>query len=77
MSNLMIFNVFFKVTLSGHTRFVGTGSPLKFVENAFYFTLKVLLVLEILKILSLLFVHVKKRHYKNKVVFDFTTSQPG
>ena len=37
-----------------------TESPLKMMENAFYFTLKFLFVLKIFKLLSSLFGHVEK-----------------
>ena len=62
MFNLMLSDVFFKVTLSGQTRFLATGSSLKMMKNNFYLTLKVLLVFKILTFLSLLFAHVEKRH---------------
>ena len=41
-------------------QFLITESPLKIMENAFYFTLKALFVLKIFKFLSWLFGHVEK-----------------
>ena len=40
----------FKGTLSGPTQFLTTKSPLKIMENGFYFTLKAHFVLKILKL---------------------------
>ena len=46
--------------------------------NAFYFTLKALFVLEILKFLSWLFGHVKNSLIrKTKIISKFIMSQPG
>ena len=42
----------FKVALSGLRQFLATKNPLKMMTNAFYFTVKALLVLKILKFLS-------------------------
>ena len=42
----------FKGVPSGLRPFLTTESPLKTMKNAFYFTLKILFVLEILKFLS-------------------------
>ena len=50
--------------LSGLRPFLATGSPLKMMKNAFYFTLKALFVLQIFKLLSWLFGHVAKRFDK-------------
>ena len=44
--------VLFKGTLSGLRQLVTTESPLKMMKNAFYFTLKALLVFKIFKFLS-------------------------
>ena len=41
-------------------RFLKTESPLKMMKNTFYFTLKTLFVLKILKFLSSVFHHVEK-----------------
>ena len=41
-----------KDTLSGPRQFLATGSPLKMMKNAFYFTLKALFILKIFKFLS-------------------------
>ena len=46
----------FKGAISGHIQFLATGSSLKIMKNAFYFTLKYFFVLKIFKFLSLLFV---------------------
>ena len=51
----------FKGALSGPTQFLITGSPLKIMKNAFYFTINALFLLKILTFLSLLFGHVEKR----------------
>ena len=52
-------------------------SLLKMMENAFYFTLKALFVLEIFKFLSRLFVYVKKTGLIRiiRLVSKFMTSQ--
>ena len=42
---------FIKSALSGLRQFLATGSPLKMMKNAFYFTSKALFVLKILKFL--------------------------
>ena len=42
-------------------QFLSTKSPLKIMKNAFYFTLKAILVLKILRFSSSLFGHVEKR----------------
>ena len=42
----------FKDTLSGPRQFLATESSLKMMKNAFYFTLKALFVLKIIKFLS-------------------------
>ena len=42
----------FKDAHSGLRQFLATGSPLKMMKNAFYFTWKVLFVLKISKFLS-------------------------
>ena len=41
-----------KGAISGLRRFLGTESLLKMIKNAFYFTLKALLVLKIFRFLS-------------------------
>ena len=67
-----------KGALSGLRQFLATESPLKMMENAFYFTSKALFVLKIFKFLSSLFGHVSQRlDQKDKVNFKFITSQPG
>ena len=50
-----------KGILSGLRQFLATESPLKMMNNAFYFTLKALFVLKIFKSLSWLFGHVEKQ----------------
>ena len=66
-----------KGALSSLRQFLATDSPLKMMKNAFYFTLKALLVLKIFKLLSSIFGHVEKRvDWKDKVNFkvdDVTT----
>ena len=47
-------------TLSSLTQFLVPESLLKMIENAFYFTLKTLLILKKFKFLLLIFGHVKK-----------------
>ena len=42
----------FKGALAGLRQFLANESPLKMMKNAFYFTLKALLVLKIFKFLS-------------------------
>ena len=62
----------FKDALSGLRKISETKSPLKVIENAFYFTLKALFVLKIFKVLSSIFGHVEKRFdFKDKVNFKF------
>ena len=59
-----------KGTLSDLEHFLTTKSPLKLMENAFYFTWKALFVLKIFKPLSWLYGHVEKRlDWKGKVNF--------
>ena len=53
-----------------------TESLLKMMENAFYFMLKALFVLEIFILLTWLFGYVEKR-FDKKVNFKFLTSQTG
>ena len=50
-----------KGALSGLRQLLATGSPLKMMKNAFYFTSKALFVLKIFKFLSRLFGHVSKQ----------------
>ena len=45
----------FQGAISGPIQFLATGSSLKIMKNAFYFTIKSLFVLKIFKFLSLLF----------------------
>ena len=52
--------IMFKGALQGLRQFLITESPLKVTKNAFYFTLKAIFVLKILKFLSWLFGHVEK-----------------
>ena len=47
--------------IKGLGQFLITESPLKTMKNAFYFTLKAILVLKIFKFLFCLFGHVEKR----------------
>ena len=65
-----------KGALSGLRQNLTTESPLKMMNNAFYFTLKALFVLKMFKLLSWLFGHVLKRlGWKNKVnleIYDVT-----
>ena len=51
----------FKDALSGLRQFLATESPLKVMKNAFYFTLKALFVLKIIKFLSWFFGHADKQ----------------
>ena len=44
--------------LSGWRQFLAAENPFKMMKNAFYFTLKVLFVLKVPKVLSLRFGHV-------------------
>ena len=66
-----------KGSLSGLTLFLATESPLKMMNNVFYFTLKSLFVRKIFEFLSCFFGHVEKRfNSKNKVdfkIYDVTT----
>ena len=50
----MLENIF-KNALSGFRQFLATESPLKMMENAFYFTLKALFVLKIFNFIVLAF----------------------
>ena len=50
----------FKCALLGLRQFLITESPLKMIKNTFYFKLKVIFVLKILKFLSLFFGHAEK-----------------
>ena len=50
-----------KDSLTCLKQFLATGSSLKIMKNAFYYTLKALFVLKIFKFLSRLFGHVEKR----------------
>ena len=64
----------FKLDLKGHSQvkdnFFATENPLKMIKNAFYFTLKAVLVLKIFKCISCIFSHIEKRlNYKDKVNF--------
>ena len=54
-------NTMFKCALSGQGQFLATESPLKIMENVFYFTLKALFVTKMFQILSWLFGYVSKR----------------
>ena len=51
----------FKGALSDLRQFLATESPLKMMENAFYFTLNTFFLLKIFKFLSRLFGHLAKR----------------
>ena len=53
-----------KGELSGLRKIMATESPFKIMKTTFYFTLKAIFVLEILKLLSYLFGHVEKRFDK-------------
>ena len=67
-----------KDTLSGLRQFLATKSPLKTMKNAFYFVLKPLFVLKILRFLSWLFGHVEKHLIRKiRLISKFMTSQPG
>ena len=50
-----------KDSLTCWKQFLATGSSLKIMKNAFYYTLKALFVLKIFRFLSQLFGHVEKR----------------
>ena len=64
------FKNMFKGALSGLRQFLATESPFKVIKNVFYFTLKALFVLKILKLLSWHIGHLEKRlGYKDKVSF--------
>ena len=63
---------FLKSVLSSVRQFLASESPLKMMENAFYFTSKAFFVLKIFKSLSWFFGHVAKRlDRKDKVNFKF------
>ena len=56
--------------------FVATENYIKMMKNNFYFILKALFFLKILKFLSLIFCHVRKRLDKTaKLVLKFMSSQ--
>ena len=57
--SVLIANNKFKGALSYLRQFLATESPLKMMKNAFYFTLKVPLVLKLIIILFWLYSHVK------------------
>ena len=64
-------------SFSGFRKFLATESPLKIKKNAFYFTLKALFVLKILKFLSWLLVLQKNGLIrKMRLTSKFMTSQP-
>ena len=68
--NKEILKLCFKGALSCPRQFLATESPLKMMENAFYFTLKALFVLKRFKFLCWLFGQVEKRlDLKDKVNF--------
>ena len=62
--------IFIRLVVKGVQKFLATGSTLKMLLNAFYFTLKSFFVLKLFKflsiILSLLFGHKEKRLYKKE-----------
>ena len=61
-----------KDTLSGLRKFLATGSPLKMMKNAFYFTSKTLFLLKIFKFLSWFLVDVAEQlDKKDQVNFKF------
>ena len=62
MANLS-YPVLFEGALSGLRQFLATESLFKMMKNAFYFTLKALLVLKMFKFLYSVFGHVEKRRY--------------
>ena len=59
--NLYIATPALKGAVSGLRQFLATGSPLKKMKNAFYFTSKAPFVLKICKFFSRLFGHVSKQ----------------
>ena len=64
--------------LSGLRQFLANESPLKMMKNAFYFTLKVLFVLKIIKVLSWVLGDAEKRlDHKDTLISKLMTSQPG
>ena len=70
-----------KGALSGVTQFSATESPLKVMNNAFYFTLKSLFILKIFIFLPRLFGHAEERlHHKdqgNFKIYDVATWEPN
>ena len=63
---------------SSSNQFLTTESPSKEMKNAFYFTLKALLVLKTFKILSYIFGHVKKGLIRKiRLISKFMRSQRG
>ena len=51
-------------------------SSSKMMKNGFYFILKALFILKILKILSWLFVYVENTGWLERLISNFMTSQP-
>ena len=74
---LILLKAHSKVFLESLREFLATESPLKMMENAFFFTLKALFVLKVFKFLSSLFTHAEKMAWlKEKVnfkIYDVTT----
>ena len=65
-------------TLSGLRQILATGSPLKNMKNSFYFILKALFVLKIIKFLSLPFSHAVNDLIRNfRLISKFITSHLG
>ena len=72
----VVYPLLIKGALSGLKQFLATESPLKGMEKTFYFTLKALFVLKILKFLSSHFGHLENwLDHKDKVnfkIYDIT-----
>ena len=72
-----VWEFLFKGALSGLRQFLTTESPLKMMENAFYFTLKALFVLKILSFcLDFLVMYQNGLIKKTRLISNFMTSQP-
>ena len=75
---IIFVNVHFKSALSGLIKFLAAESPLKMMENAFYFTLKALFVLKYLNLFfDFLFVWKNRLIRKISLISKFVTSQLG
>ena len=65
-----------KGALKGLKQFLTIESPLKVMKNAFYFTVKALIVVKVFKLLFWLFGHVKNDLIRT-IISKFVTSRPG